>query len=63
MRIWEKNYNLCYSGMHTLDMLRLEKKFLHWGHDITSETNPIEAGLRFRSKFKKKIQFYRQAIY
>jgi 4-methylaminobutanoate oxidase (formaldehyde-forming) len=52
-----KKYKLCYSGMHTLDMLRLEKKFLHWGHDITSETNPIEAGLRFAVSLKKKHNF------
>ena len=43
--------------MHTLDILRLEKKFLHWGHDITSETNPLEAGLAFAVNFKKKNNF------
>ena len=43
--------------MHTLDILRLEKKFLHWGHDITSENNPFEAGLSFAINFKKKENF------
>ena len=43
--------------MHTLDILRLEKKFLHWGHDITSENNPFEAGLSFAVNFKKKENF------
>ena len=58
-----KKYNICYSGMHTLDMLRLEKKFLHWGHDITSENNPIEAGLRFAVSLKKNNNFIgRQSI-
>ena len=52
-----KKYNLCYSGMHALDILRLEKKFLHWGHDITSENNPIEAGLSFAVSLKKKNDF------
>ena len=52
-----KKYNLCFSGMHTLDILRLEKKFLHWGHDITSENNPIESGLSFAVNFKKKENF------
>jgi 4-methylaminobutanoate oxidase (formaldehyde-forming) len=52
-----KKYKLGYSGMHTLDILRLEKKFLHWGHDITSETNPIEAGLSFAINLKKKNNF------
>ena len=58
-----KKFNLCYSGMHTMDMLRLEKKFLHWGHDITSENNPIEAGLKFAVSLKKSYDFIgRQAI-
>ena len=43
--------------MHTLDILRLEKKFLHWGHDITPETNPIEAGLSFTVNLKKINNF------
>ena len=52
-----KRYNLTYAGMHALDTLRLEKKFLHWGHDITSENNPFEAGLSFAVNFKKKENF------
>ena len=48
---------LTYAGMHTLDILRLEKKFLHWGHDITSENNPFEAGLSFAVNFKKDNDF------
>ncbi len=52
-----KKFNLTYAGMHTLDILRLEKKFLHWGHDITSENNPFEAGLTFAVNFKKKTDF------
>jgi 4-methylaminobutanoate oxidase (formaldehyde-forming) len=43
--------------MHALDILRLEKKFLHWGHDITSENNPFEAGLSFAVNFKKNQNF------
>jgi glycine cleavage system aminomethyltransferase T/glycine/D-amino acid oxidase-like deaminating enzyme len=53
----KKRFKLGFSGMHTLDILRLEKKFLHWGHDITSETNPLEAGLAFAVNFKKKNNF------
>ena len=52
-----KKYNLTYSGMHALDILRMEKKFLHWGHDITSENNPIEAGLSFAVSLKKDHDF------
>ena len=50
-----KKYDLVYAGMHALDTLRLEKKFLHWGHDITSENNPFESGLSFAVNFKKKL--------
>jgi glycine cleavage system aminomethyltransferase T/glycine/D-amino acid oxidase-like deaminating enzyme len=58
-----KKFRLGYAGMHTLDILRLEKKFLHWGHDITSETNPIEAGLSFAINLKNKNNFIgRKAI-
>ena len=52
-----KKYDLTYAGMHALDILRLEKKFLHWGHDITSENNPFEAGLTFAVNFKKDVNF------
>ena len=59
-----KKFNITYSGMHALDILRLEKKFLHWGHDITSENNPYEAGLTFAINFKKKQNFIgRNALY
>ncbi len=52
-----KKFNLTYAGMHALDILRLEKKFLHWGHDITPENNPFEAGLSFAVNFKKHNDF------
>ena len=52
-----KKFDLIYSGMHTLDILRLEKKFLHWGHDITSENNPYEAGLSFAVNLNKENNF------
>ncbi len=57
-----KKYSLGYSGMHTLDILRLEKKFLHWGHDITSENNPVEAGLSFTLSLNKKENFIGREI-
>jgi len=52
-----RKFNLNFSGMHTLDILRLEKKYLHWGHDITSENNPLEAGLSFAVSLKKNENF------
>lgn len=40
-----------------MDIMRMEKNFLHWGHDITPEENPFEAGLGFAVSFKKKENF------
>ena len=37
-------------GMHALNSLRLEKGFRHWGHDIGSEDNLVQAGLSFTAK-------------
>lgn len=34
-------------GYRAIDSLRLEKRFLVWGADITPDYNPIEAGLGF----------------
>jgi 4-methylaminobutanoate oxidase (formaldehyde-forming) len=44
-------------GMHTVDSLRLEKAFRHWGHDITYEDTPVQAGLTFACRFDKKTPF------
>ena len=32
-------------GQHALNSCRVEKRFLHWGHDIGPDVTPIEAGL------------------
>ncbi len=50
-------YKLCHAGVHAMDIMRMEKNFLHWGHDITPEENPFEAGLDFAVSFKKKENF------
>tara|TARA_B100002049_G_scaffold165633_1_gene124353 strand:- start:126 stop:602 length:477 start_codon:yes stop_codon:yes gene_type:complete len=46
--------------MHALNSLRLEKAFRHWGHDITDEDTPLEAGLGFAVKFDKPGGFMGQ---
>jgi 4-methylaminobutanoate oxidase (formaldehyde-forming) len=33
--------------------LRIEKAYRHWGHDITDEDTPLEAGLGFAVKWDK----------
>ena len=52
-----KNFNLSNCGMHTMDIMRMESGFLHWGHDISPEENQYEAGLNFAISYKKNINF------
>jgi 4-methylaminobutanoate oxidase (formaldehyde-forming) len=46
-------YGLVHAGYHALNSLRIEKGYRHWGHDITDEDTPLEAGLGFAVKFDK----------
>ena len=43
--------------MLSLDTMRMESGFLHWGHDISPEENQYEAGLQFAISYKKNINF------
>ena len=52
-----KNHNLTHCGSHSMDTMRMESGFLHWGHDISPEENQYEAGLNFAISYKKKINF------
>jgi 4-methylaminobutanoate oxidase (formaldehyde-forming) len=36
-----------------LNSLRIEKAYRHWGHDVTDEDTPIEAGLGFTADLDK----------
>jgi len=51
------NHNLIYAGAHAMDIMRMEKGYLHWGHDISPEENPYEAGLDFAVKLDKEYDF------
>jgi glycine cleavage system T protein len=44
-------------GMHAMNSLRIEKAYRHWGHDITDEDTPLEAGLSFAVAFDKPDGF------
>src|ERR1700691_2024429 len=46
-------FGLVHAGYHALNSLRIEKAYRHWGHDITDEDTPLEAGLGFAVKFDK----------
>ena len=48
-----EDIGLSHAGYHALDSLRIEKAYRHWGHDITDEDSPLEAGLGFAVKFDK----------
>ena len=48
---------LVHAGYHALNSLRMEKAYRHWGHDITDEDTPLEAGLGFAVRFDKKGGF------
>lgn len=52
-----KEFNLGHAGYHAMNSLRIEKGYRHYGHDISDEDTPIEAGLGFAVKFKKESKF------
>ena len=52
-----KEFNLSHCGMFAMDTMRMEKGYLHWGHDISPEENQYEAGLGFAISYKKNIEF------
>jgi glycine cleavage system aminomethyltransferase T/glycine/D-amino acid oxidase-like deaminating enzyme len=47
------SHGLVHAGYHALNSLRIEKAYRHWGHDITDEDTPLEAGLGFAVKLDK----------
>ena len=52
-----ENHGLVHAGYHALNSLRIEKAYRHWGHDITDEDTPLEAGLGFAVKWDKPDGF------
>lgn len=52
-----RQHGLRLAGMHALDSCRVEKKFLHFGHDIGDEDTPLEAGMGFVCDFDKNVPF------
>ena len=52
-----ESFDLKLAGLHCLDTGRLEKKFLHFGHDIADEDTPLEAGAGFVCDMNKSIPF------
>ena len=50
------------AGYHAMNSLRMEKAYRHWGHDITDEDTPLEAGLGFAVAFDKGDFIGRDAL-
>ena len=48
---------LVLAGYHALNSLRMEKGYRHWGHDITPDDTPLEAGLGFAVAWDKPDGF------
>jgi len=47
------DFGLRHAGYHALNSLRIEKAYRHWGHDITPDDSPLEAGLSFTVAWEK----------
>ncbi len=48
-----ESFGLHHAGYHAMNTLRLEAGYRHWGHDITDEDTPLEAGLGFAVAWDK----------
>ena len=51
------SYGLKMAGLHALDSGRIEKKFIHFGHDVADEDTPLECGAGFVCDMNKSIPF------
>ncbi|MCZ6558416.1 MAG: FAD-dependent oxidoreductase, partial [SAR324 cluster bacterium] len=55
-----QQYGLRPAGMHAMDSCRIEKGYRSWGHDISGEDTPLEAGLGFACDLEKQPAFLGQ---
>lgn len=56
-----RDLGLADAGYRAIDSLRLEKRYLYWGSDITPDYTPYEAGLGFAVALEKKSDFIGRA--
>ena len=52
-----KDFGLRHAGYHALNSLRTEKGYRHWGHDVSPDDTPLEAGLGFVVSMNKPDGF------
>ncbi len=57
-----KPYGLLPAGLGARDTLRMEAGYCLYGHELTEETNPLEAGLGWSVKLKKGDFIGRDAL-
>ncbi len=57
-----ESYGLRLAGYHAMNTLRLEAGYRHWGHDISGEDTPVEAGLGFAVAWDKKSFVGKEAL-
>jgi len=57
--LWEKgqSHGLKLAGMHALNSCRMEKKFVHYGHDVADHDTPLECGMGFVCAYDKETSF------
>ncbi|GAB4239410.1 MAG: FAD-dependent oxidoreductase [Methyloligellaceae bacterium] len=48
---------LAHAGYYALESLRMEKGFRAWGHELSPDYTPLEAGLGFAVAFAKGVDF------
>nr|ABZ09414.1 putative glycine cleavage T-protein (aminomethyl transferase) [uncultured marine microorganism HF4000_APKG8C21] len=48
---------LRHAGVHAMESLRSEKAYRAWGHDLTDQDTPLEAGLGFAVALDKETPF------
>jgi glycine cleavage system aminomethyltransferase T/glycine/D-amino acid oxidase-like deaminating enzyme len=56
--LWEagREHGLIAAGLGAFDSLRLEKGYRLWGQDLSTEHDPLEAGLGFAVRWDKAFQ-------
>ena len=58
-----QEFDLRLVGGDALNALRIEKGFVHWGHDLAYTESPHQLGLQFICKTSKPIPFIGQDAY
>ncbi len=51
-----KPHGMELAGYHTLNSLRFEKGYRHWGHEVTPDDTPVQSGLNFAVDWDKDFR-------